>query len=145
MRRSLLLLFTPFVLTACAIEGKYSTYNKFTMLDDCGDGGTYVTLYYADSSMRIKSKINVKKGTGLEFRLKPTVKKDDAIDLKAAVVTIQGKPTHPASAWIIIPPQSYNDSEGSLTICANAPVGDYEYFVEVKGLGMIDPRARVDP
>ena len=145
MRKLTLLLVTPLLLMACATEGKFSTANKFETLEDCEDGGTYVRVYYEDSSLKIKPKINVKRGTGLEFRLKPKNSVGAPVDYEKMLVTIEGKSGGSSDDWIDVS-GSFESSGGSLILCvpAGTTPGIYQYSVSVEQLGQLDPRANVE-
>ena len=150
MRKLLLVLFTPLLLTACATDGKFSIHNKFTTLDDCGDGGTYVTFKYNDSRMEINPKIKTKAGTGLEFRLATKYDRKAPVDYEKMLVTIKGKEgTEPDPSWINVS-GTYEKAappHHSLFQCIRegTPEGTYQYLITVEKLGTLDPRARVDP
>jgi hypothetical protein len=132
------------LLSACDMEGKHSNSNKFMGLDNCEDGGTWVKVHYGDSSLKVMPKISVKKGSGIEFRLKPSKKKSDLVDYETVEVTIKGKATRDGKNDWITAAGTAKDN-GALTLCASADVGDYEYLVEVEGVGTLDPRVKVDP
>jgi len=146
MRKLILLLVTPLLLMACATEGKFSTSNKFETLADCHDGGTYVKVHYEDSYLKIKPKINVKRGTGLEFRLKPKNSVGAPVNYEEMEVTIEGKPGGLSAAWINVSGSFKNSPGGSLFICIpdGTAEGTYHYSVSVEQLGQLDPRADVE-
>jgi hypothetical protein len=134
----------PLLLAGCALEGKHSDSLKVMNLDDCEDGGTWVNVHYGDSELKVKPKIDVKKGSGIEFRLKPRKQKSDRVDYENATVTVKGKASEDGkNDWIDV--QGTASKDGALAVCANVDTGGYEYLVHVEGVGTLDPRVHVDP
>jgi hypothetical protein len=139
----------PLLLSGCALEGEHSASYKVKNLDKCGEGGTWVNVRYGDSQLKVKSKIKVQKGSGIEFRLKPDKKQSDPVDYENVKVTISGKTKdengNPITKnnWINVAGNAKDD--GTLAVCADVDIGDYEYLVEVEGVGTLDPRVNVHP
>lgn len=94
---------------------------------------------YDETQIRVPNS-NVKQGRKLIFKLHP------GSDYEGSEVTIKGKESDAAAAWINVS-GSYTSSDGELAVCVDEdqPIGDYLFTVNVAGLGYIDPRARVDP
>jgi hypothetical protein len=144
MRNLFLVLIIPLLLTACVTEGTFTKYHTFNTPEDCEDGGTFVRIHYGDSYLRVLPIAKVKRGTALEFQLKPKINRaQDQFDYNKVLVTIKGKNAN--SDWIDVEGTAESPSE-DLTICVDPgqAVDTYHYWVEVKEVGRLDPRADVE-
>jgi hypothetical protein len=142
MRKLLLILFTPFFLTACETEPQAS-------VEGCPTPGSkQVIIHYGDSKIRVTPAFikNVKLGSKLNFKLEAENNASDpaGIDYEKVKVTIQGK-TSEGSQWLWV--AGTEDADGTLSVCApqgKDKVGVYEYLVNVDTVGQLDPRADVE-
>jgi len=142
MRNLLLILFTPFFLTACVTGPQAS-------VDDCPrPGSKQVIIHYGDSKIRVTPAFvkNVKLGSKLNFKLEAENNASDpaGIDYEEVKVTIQGK-TSEGRTWLWV--AGTEDADGTLSVCAPrdvSKVGVYEYLVHVDTVGQLDPRADVE-
>ena len=93
----------------------------------------------------MKTKVRVKQGRGLMFKLVPKNLGSDNFD--DAVVTLVGKSTNPSPQWFTAISGSYNSTavDGHVIgICADATPGTYGYDIDVAGFGKLDPRVIVE-
>ena len=139
MRKSLLFLLSPFILTACVDTDSPPPLT-------CTEGGkSPVNIFYGDSQLRVEPPlVQVKKNKMIEFRLNPIkAAKDPAgVDYDDVEVTIAGKKD--TGKWLNA---SGKGKSTTLQVCAPAPntPTTYEYMVAVEKVGQLDPRAEVDP
>jgi hypothetical protein len=113
------------------------------MLSECPGGKKDVTVGYGDSRLEADAKVNVKPDGALVFRLRPSsIKGPNGLDYSTALVTIKGKDAK--SRWISASGTAAG-SDNQLTVCVPDDQAEdtYEYFVEVAGVGMLDPRVIV--
>lgn len=142
MRKLLLILFTPFVVTACG-PGPYA------LVDTCPVAGSkLVTVHYGDSQIKVTpANVKIHQGKMLNFKLNGENKAGDpvSVDYEDVAVTIMGKTTEGKSwLWVV----GSENATGTLSVCA--PEGEdreveYSYLVKVDKVGVLDPRATVEP
>ncbi len=141
MRKLLLVLIAPLLLTACATEGRII---ERSGLATCGGGAmTFVNVHYGDSQIKVKPIADVKQDSTFRFRLKPDKKASDLVNYEDVTVTIEGKAT-PAQ-WIDASGTYEGSKNGYLDVCVpkTQTEGVYEYIIKVDGVGQLDPRAKV--
>lgn len=111
-----------------------------TQLAVANCGGTQpVNVHYGDSEIRVTPvKVRVKRGSRIRFELKPK-----GSHHRDTVVTIKAKDPD-TGAWIDISGNA-RDNVDRLDVCVpvDQAKGVYEYWVEVDGVGKLDPRADV--
>jgi len=140
MRKSLLFLLSPFILTAC-IDSEPSSIPL-----TCPEAGkSPVNIFYGDSQLRVEPPlVQVKNNKMIEFRLNPMKAGTDpaGVNYDDVEVTIAGK--NDAGQWLNA---SGAGKSTTLQVCAPAPntLTTYEYMVTVEKVGQLDPRAEVDP
>ena len=142
MRKLLLILFTPFVVTACG-PGPHA------LVETCPVSGfKQVMVHYGDSQIRVTpANVRIHQGKMLKFKLNGENNAGDpvGVDYKDVAVTIMGKTTE-GKKWLwVVGSESVTDT---LSVCA--PEGadrevEYSYLVKVDKVGVLDPRATVDP
>ena len=142
MRKLLLILFTPFVVTAC-VTGPYA------MVESCPVAGSkLVTVHYGDSQIKVTpANVRIHQGKMLNFKLNGENKAGDpvGVNYKDVAVTIVGKTTEGKSwLWVV----GSDNATGTLSVCVpegEERVVEYSYLVKVDKVGVLDPRATVDP
>jgi hypothetical protein len=145
MRKLLLMLFTPLLLTACDPRK-----DNPALLNDCDAGpapGPPVNVHYGDSQLKVTPPIfTIPRKTKIKFNLLPDKKPatDPAgVDYDLVEVTIKSKDLY-AHPWLQT--SGTNDADGNLVVCvpSNATLGVMEYLIQVDEVGTLDPRAEVE-
>jgi hypothetical protein len=142
MRKLLLILFIPFVMTACA-KGPHATVETCPV-----DGSKQVMVHYGDSQIKVTpANVEIHQGKMLKFNLNGEKSGGDpvGVNYEDVAVTIKGKTTEGKSWLWVVGSESVT---GTLSVCA--PEGadrtvEYSYIVEVDKVGVLDPRATVEP
>lgn len=152
MGRILTILILTIFLTGCATDGAFRT---STILDGpCGDrvaGYTLTGIAYGDSHLVVVPVSDIKAGAEWRFYLRPSKRANDIVDYETVKVTITGK--FPAvndppdrNDWISVSGAYADDSKHYLVQCVPDDLDEgeqYEFLVEVKTVGTLDPRADV--
>ncbi len=120
-----------------------------TVPDGCAElgGRKSVTVKYGDGGITVVAMRNVKRTSVFIIKLKPT-----SNDYKDNKVTIDGKSVSPGGAGVAHPDwldtsDAYNTRKKFIYCTPEVPKDtkqDYKYSVEVDGVGMIDPRVKVE-
>jgi hypothetical protein len=151
----MLMLLTTLLISACAIEGRFSKSGTFPTLGECDDkGGTFVILKYSNNEIRTEARARLQAGEIFEIRLdprndqwnRPTVPGGSTpIDYRDFDVTISGKDA--ASSWLKAGPDSWRSAkDNKLVICVPPGTdGTFYYNIEIDETGSLDPRADVSP
>lgn len=129
------------LVTACATDG--TPIDSADVIEPCSAPGyTQTNVRYGDSQIIVKPLSKVRPGTAFRFKLLPQRSATDETDYRTVRVTIKGK----GSAWLPETSGSFNDArDGLLTSCVPEDLQEkvYYYLVEVKDVGVLDPRADV--
>lgn len=147
MKRTIIILATLLLVSACAFNGQHSSSAKPSGECDGSKGATTTNVFYGDGELRITPISRIKANSEFRFKLKPDHKKTDRFDYKNVDVEIKFKPGESNSAeFINIKDSSAKATGSTLIVCvpADAAIGDvYEFFIDVDEVGKLDPRAEV--
>ena len=120
-----------------------------TVPDGCAERGgpKSVTVKYGAGGITVVPRKNVKRTSVFIIKLKPT-----SNDYKDNIVTIDGKSVSPGGAGVAHPDwldtsDAYNTRKKFVYCTPDLPnetSQDYTYSVAVDGVGMIDPRVKVE-
>lgn len=136
MKRTLVLIFVPLLLTGC-VDGKFI---KRNVPNTCSTTGwTITTVHYGDSYLVVIPLSEIVEDGEWRFVLDP---QDDPA-YENATVRVRGKT--PADAWFVEETGTFS-GDGHIKLCINnqVSVGDIVQFdVDIDGVGTLDPRARV--
>ncbi len=133
MKRTILLI-TALSLGACAAPGKFYATNS---ANNCnGKGKVDLNVVYGDSKIVVTPKIDVGQGGEIIVKLKADKGYENT------KVIFDGKTAN--DNWLD-KEMTYGDGKKQLWICVkqNQAPGQYNYNVEIVGVGKIDPRAIV--
>lgn len=133
MKKTILLI-ASLSLAACVTPGQYYAGNKENNCD--GKGKVDLDVKYGDSKIVVTPKVDISQGGEIIVRLKPDKGHENT------KVIFDGKTA--ADNWLD-KEMTYGDGKKQILICVKqeqAP-GEYEYNVEIAGVGEIDPRVIV--
>ena len=148
MKRTIIILATLLLVSACAFNGQHSSSAKPSGKCDGSKGATTTNVFYGDGELRITPISRIKANSEFRFKLKPNDKKTDRFDYKSVDVEIKFKPDDESDSaeFIDIKGSSAKATDSTLIVCvpADAAKGDvYEFFINVDEVGKLDPRAEV--
>lgn len=145
MNRATLTILVAAFLCGCA-DGQFRA--KAMTTPDCGQikGFTASIIHYGDSRIFVIPISKIKAGSEFRFILAPKLRsKTDATDYRQTEVTVHGK-RDPEDLWFTPKTGKYSDSP-TIVVCVPDPIpgglSQYQYIVEVDGVGMLDPRADI--
>lgn len=145
MKKTIVILSSLFLVSACAGNGRHSASAKPTGTCPGSVGATTTNVFYGDGELRITPISKIKANSEFRFRLKPERRKTDPTNYENVEVEIKFKPGDPAT-WIDVKDSAANAANSTLITCVpdTAQVGDvYEFFIDVDEVGKLDPRAEV--
>ena len=149
MKRTIIILATLLLVSACAFNGRHSSFAKSSGKCEGSKGATTTNVFYGDGQLRITPISKIKANSEFRFKLKPDKKKTDPdnVDYNTVNVEIKFKPDESESAkFIDINGSSANATNSTLIVCVpkKAKHGDvYNFFIDVAKVGKLDPRAEV--
>lgn len=132
--KNMILIISAAALVACAQPGKFVKKNRPNNCD--GKGQVDLFVEYGDSKIDVTPKIDVGQGGEIIVKLKADK------GFENTKVIFDGKTAN--DNWLD-KEMTYGDGKKQLLICVqpNQAPGEYEYNVEIEGVGEIDPRAIV--
>lgn len=123
----------------CATEGKFVNQSKD---NDCdGKGTVSAFIKYGDSYIDVTPHAKVKRKGEIIFKLVPQRNSDFGIDYTKLDITIAGK--NASDNWLDTNGKQNDGKKIFVCVADTQALGDYEYLVEVPGVGTIDPRVSV--
>lgn len=139
MKRFIYLLAVVVLIAGCATPGKFHATNAANRCD--GTGRVKIEIKYGDSYIQVTPKANAKRRGEIIYELKPEQNPQSGINYDAVLVTMSGKT--PADEWLNA---AGTKSGGDPYICVgqNQALGDYDFSVNVAGVGTIDPRVHIE-
>ena len=132
--KNMILIISAAALVACVQPGEFVKKNR---PNNCnGKGQVALFVEYGDSKIEVTPKIDVGQGGEIIVKLKADK------GFENTKVIFDGKTAN--DNWLD-KEMTYGDGKKQLLICVdpNQAPGEYEYNVEIDGVGKIDPRAVV--
>lgn len=141
------------LITGCIKDGSFVRGNlPGSQCPGAVNGYTYTAIFYGDSKMAVVPLSRLQPGSEWRFYLFPISKLGGVAAYSGTSVNIKGDPASPTSSWInTSTTYAAATSAGKkryITQCVpqNATSQtDYKYLVEIPTIGLLDPRARIDP
>ena len=154
MRKILAIISVSVLFSGCCTDGSFCEGRIPSAA--CGvdvNGYTHTAVAYGDGKLMVIPISQIKEDTEWRFILAPVTLPDDLIDYRTAAVTITGKTGD--DAWIDTAGPNNKLITGDfatdtiLTACVkglpSSVIGtEYEFEVNVTGVGTLDPRGRVN-
>jgi hypothetical protein len=140
MHRLITVLLISILLAGCS-NGKFV---KINAPNTCGTTGwTVTTIHYGDSHIVVLPLSKVVKDAEFRFKLVPTGPHRD--NYQGVTVKVRGKRAE--DSWFEEAEGKANVDKGFIRVCVDGTsldIGDdFFYIVEVEGVGILDPRARI--
>ena len=145
-KKNILILAILTAAAGCATNGNPNKGAKSNGTCPDSVGATTTNLFYGDSQIRLTPISKVRENSELRFHLKPQKNRGDKVDYEAIVVEVKFKPVANPPTWLENKDSYNNAPDNTLTVCVppGAALGTvWEFYVDIPGIGKIDPRAEV--